>query len=66
VYAVNNGFLDTIQPTDVVAWEKVLHEDLVTTEKDLLVSLEKDWNDEIEGKLKKVLESFAKNHKKEL
>jgi F-type H+/Na+-transporting ATPase subunit alpha len=62
VYAVNNGFLDTVPVSAVVLWEKDLHEHMSTLEKDLLVSLEKDWNEEIEGMLKKVLEKFTLSH----
>jgi F-type H+-transporting ATPase subunit alpha len=65
VYAVNNGFIDSVTQADVVAWEKAMHQELLQTEKDLLSSLEKDWNDEIEGQLKKALESFSTSYKHE-
>ena len=37
-----------------------MHTFMSTSEKDLLTLLEKDWNDEIEGKLKEALTSFGK------
>jgi hypothetical protein len=34
-----------------------------TLEKDVLTSLEKDWNDEIEGSLKNALTGFSETYK---
>jgi F-type H+-transporting ATPase subunit alpha len=65
VYAVNNGFLDQVPVTAVVAWEKAMHEHMSTLEKELLISLEKGWDDDIEAALKKSLHSFGSSHKHE-
>jgi F-type H+-transporting ATPase subunit alpha len=59
VYAVNNGFVDAVAVPEVVAWEKAMHTYMSTTEKDLLSSLEKGWDDDIEGKLKAALTTFG-------
>lgn len=60
VYSVNNGYVDHVAVQDVVSFEKAMHTFMSTSEKDLLSLLEKDWNDEIEGKLKEALTSFGK------
>jgi F-type H+-transporting ATPase subunit alpha len=62
VYSVNNGFVDGIPASDVSAWEKDMHVFMLTSHKDLLTSIEKDWNDEIENELKGALESFVHQH----
>lgn len=64
VYAVNNGFLDTVNVPDVVAWEKAMHAFINTSHKELLVAIEKGWDDEIENKLKGALESFVHQNSK--
>lgn len=64
VYAVNNGFLDSVQVPDVVGWEKAMHLYMESSGKDVLVSMEKGWDDEIESSLKKALESFVHTHSK--
>jgi F-type H+-transporting ATPase subunit alpha len=48
IYAVNNGFVDHVHVTDVVTWEKGLHEFLTVSHKDFLATLNKDWSDEVE------------------
>jgi F-type H+-transporting ATPase subunit alpha len=62
VYAVNNGFLDSVQAADVVAWEKAMHAYMASSGKEVVEAIEKDWNDDIEGKLKSALESFVHTH----
>lgn len=62
VYAVNNGFLDSVQVADVGAWEKAMHAYMTSSGKEVLASIEKDWSDEIEANLKKALESFVHTH----
>jgi F-type H+-transporting ATPase subunit alpha len=64
VYAVNNGFLDHIAVTDVVAWEKAMHAHMESNEKELLISVEKDWSDDIEKSLKGTLTTFGKMYSK--
>jgi F-type H+-transporting ATPase subunit alpha len=64
VYAVNNGFLDNVQVSDVSEWETSLHTYLEEGEEKLIHAIEKDWTEEIEADLKKALESFSKTVKK--
>lgn len=62
VYAVNNGFLDTVSVAETGAWESALHTYLDQSEKMLIESIEGNWNDEIESGLKKALEAFSTNY----
>jgi F-type H+/Na+-transporting ATPase subunit alpha len=62
VYAVNNGFLDSVQVADIGTWEKSMHAYMLSSGKDVLEAIEKDWSEDIEGKLKKALESFVHTH----
>lgn len=62
VYAVNNGFLDSVQVSDIGAWEKAMHAFMLSSGKETLEAIEKDWNDDIEGKLKDALQSFVHTH----
>ncbi len=62
VYAVNNGFVDGVAVGDVVGWEKGMHSFMSSSHKDLLVAIEKGWDDEIENKLKTALGSFVHTH----
>lgn len=59
VYAVNNGFLDAVPVTDISNWEKAMHTYMLSSGKDVLDAIEKDWSDDVEGKLKSSLESFT-------
>ena len=63
VYAVNNGFLDHTPVTHVVEWEAAMHAYMNTNEKELLISIEKDWSDDIEKHLKEALTTFGKEYK---
>jgi F-type H+-transporting ATPase subunit alpha len=62
VYAVNNGFLDGIPVTDVVAWEKAMHEYMKSTGKSVIESVEKGWDDAVAASLKEALTSFTQMH----
>jgi F-type H+-transporting ATPase subunit alpha len=62
VYAVNNGFLDSVQPADVSGWEKAMHAYMASSGKKALEAIEKGWDEEIEAELKKALESFVHTH----
>jgi F-type H+-transporting ATPase subunit alpha len=64
VYAVNNGFLDHVAVTDVVAWEKAMHTYMESQEKGLLITIEKDWSDDIEQQLKTALTAFSHQYGK--
>ena len=63
IYAVNNGYIDTVLVPNVVEWEKGMHAYMNASHKDLLSSLGKDWSEEIEDKLKEALTSYADTHK---
>ncbi len=60
LYAVTNGFLDTVPFEKVVAWEKAFHEFMLSSGADTLQKLreEKVLSDEIVELLKKNLETF--------
>jgi F0F1-type ATP synthase alpha subunit len=62
VYAVNNGFLDSVQTADVQNWEKAMHAYMASSGKDVVEAMEKGWSDELEADLKKALESFVHVH----
>lgn len=62
IYAVNNGFLDAIPVSDVVVFEKELHAHFSVQEKELLESIEKDWNETIENDLKHKLTLFKEQY----
>lgn len=63
IYAVNNGYLDSVEVEKVGEWEKALTLYLEASEADLLTALEKDWTDEIEEKVKAALTNFEKSQK---
>ncbi len=65
VYAVNNGFLDKVHVADVVAWEHKMHTHMNNVEKEMLIRIEKGWDDEIEHTLKEALVTFSHTHGKE-
>jgi F-type H+-transporting ATPase subunit alpha len=62
VYATNSGFLDGVLVPDVVVWEKKLHDYLRTEEQELLNEIDKDWNDDIEGRLKHAITTFKEHY----
>ena len=62
VYAVNNGFLDSVQVVSIGEWERKMHAYLNVSHKDLLSKMGKGWDEEIEQELKKALESYVHTH----
>ena len=62
VYAVNNGYLDSVHVEHIQGWEKAMHTYMLSSGKDVVEALEKGWDDEIEESLKKALTSFAHTH----
>ncbi len=62
IYAVNNGHLDSVEIQDIREWEKNFLEFMKTAKSDLLEDLVKDWNDDIEKKLKQAVEEFKKSN----
>ncbi len=63
IYAVNNGHVDHVHAVDIVEWEKGMHVYMNASHKDLLASLGKDWNEELESQLKQALTSYAESRK---
>lgn len=59
VYSVNNGFLDTVPVAEITAWEKAMHTQLQSFNKELLSSIEKGWDENIETALKQALTDFV-------
>ncbi len=64
IYAVNNGYFDEIKAEDVKNKEKTLYQFLKMSKKELVKTLEKDWNEKIEKELKDALEEFGETHLK--
>lgn len=62
VYAVNNGFLDTVELSKVVEWEKALHEYMSTIGSPVLDLVDKGWDEDTESKLKSAIETFISTH----
>jgi F-type H+-transporting ATPase subunit alpha len=63
IYAVNNGYVDELPVSSIVAWEKDMHSFMNASHKDLIESLGKDWSEELENKLKEALASYAEMKK---
>ena len=60
LYALNNGYLDKIEVSKVSEWQSsvstFMNADTKTCE-----MIEKDWNEEVENKVKEILSNFADN-----
>ena len=63
IYAVNNGYIDHTSLPYVVEWEKGMHVFMGTSYKDLLLSLGKDWSEDIESQLKDALAAYTETKK---
>ncbi|MFC1617877.1 F0F1 ATP synthase subunit alpha [Patescibacteria group bacterium] len=64
VYAVTNGYFDDIPTKEVREVELKLYKYLDSQKADLMKELvDKEWNDDIEAKLKKAIEEFMIAHK---
>ena len=61
VYAVNEGYLDELEITEIKAWEENFYAFLERSKKDMLVKIEKDWTPEIENLLKEAIKEFMGN-----
>ncbi len=61
LYAVNEGFLDEVPAERVVDYEAALHAHARSNNQALLdkINASGDYDDEIEGELKALVESFA-------
>jgi F-type H+/Na+-transporting ATPase subunit alpha len=60
MYAVNNGYLDDVEISDVKKWQKDLTTYLKVGHKKLLTTIIKGWGEKEEKELKKVLDDFKK------
>lgn len=63
IFAVNEGFADDIELHNIKKFEKDLHHFMEISKKDLLKTLEKDWNDEIKNELKEAITQFKSAQK---
>ncbi len=62
VYAVNNGFLDSVAVTDIAKWEKGMHDYLELSHAGVLALIDKGWDDETENSLKEALTAYTQTH----
>ncbi len=62
IYAANQGVLDDLAVADIGNWEKSFSQYMTFSQSDLLQSLEKDWNDEIETTLREAISVFMKSY----
>ena len=60
IYAVNEGYLDELEPSEIKAWEDGFYAFLDRSKKPLLEKLAGDWSEAIEGDLKKAIKEFMK------
>lgn len=58
LFAVNEGFIDELESSEVKAWEESLYNFLDTNKKSFMAELEKDWNEKIEKELKDSIKEF--------
>lgn len=58
LYALNNGFLDSIEIAKIPEWQSNVSAFLNADEKTCEM-IEKDWNEESESKVKEILSNFA-------
>lgn len=63
IYAVNNGYLDSIPVERIREWEKELTLFIEASHGELLEKLTKSWGEKEEDELKKVLNEFEKGWK---
>jgi len=61
LYAVNEGYLDKVEVSKVLAFEEALHDYAKANHGDTLESINAsgDYNDEIAGSLKSICDEFA-------
>ena len=58
IYAVNEGFLDELETTEIKAWEENFYGFLDRSKKDLLTKLASGWDENIENELKEAIKEF--------
>ena len=60
IYAINNGYLDNIDIENIKDWQNNFFNFLDLSKKQLLENITKDWNQEIETKLRESINEFIK------
>jgi F-type H+/Na+-transporting ATPase subunit alpha len=63
IYAVNNGYVDSVEVKNVVDFENKMQAKLTTYHHDLEANLSKNWTPEIEAELKDFLTLFVSEYK---
>ena len=58
IYAVNEGYLDELELTEIKAWEENFYAFLERSKKNLLADLVKGWDEKVEGELKDAIKEF--------
>ena len=58
IYAVNEGYLDELELTEIKAWEENFYAFLERSKKTLLADLIKGWDEKVEGELKATIKEF--------
>jgi len=58
IYAVNEGFLDELETTEIASWEENFYAFLERSKKDLLTKLASGWDENIENELKEAIKEF--------
>ena len=58
IFAVNEGYLDELETTEIRAWEERFYSHLDRTKKDLLTKLTTGWDDAIEADLRSAIVEF--------
>ncbi len=61
IYAVNEGFLDEMETTEIKAWEESFYSFLDRSKKPLLDKLVAGWDEKVEGELKETIKEFLGN-----
>ena len=61
IYAVNEGYLDELEITEIKAWEENFYAFLERSKKTLLADLIKGWDEKVEGELKGAIKEFMGN-----
>lgn len=59
LFAIHNGYLDTIAVADIRTWEKGFHDFLTKTHKDLLDTISKKWDDASQSSLREAIQAYS-------
>src|SRR6056300_512095 len=64
LFAANEGYLDDVETSKVVAFEAALHQYLAANQSALVadVNAKADWNDDVEGKFHDAMKDFKSNN----